>query len=145
MLWPLLRRYCTVLWMDNLDVFKNKLEKIALAQYKQSGDPFQAMLYYVMLGKKNVVAMLFKKEMVQKLEYKNTFEFLQKDFNDQRWKSAASKNAYALISKKRYTDACSFFLIGGHLADAVNVIAVYLEDIQLALLCARLHEYQKRE
>jgi hypothetical protein len=29
-----------------------------------------------MLGKKNVVAMLFKKEMVLKLEYKNTFEFL---------------------------------------------------------------------
>ena len=82
-----------------------------------------------MIGKKTVIAMLFKKEMVQRLEYKNTYDFLMKDFNDPRWKSAASKNAYALLSKKRYSDACAFFLLGGHLADAVNVIAVYLEDI----------------
>jgi hypothetical protein len=45
-----------------------------------------------------------------------------------------------LLSKKRFSDACAFFLAGGHLADAVNVMAVYIEDIQLALLCARLFE-----
>lgn len=48
--------------MDNLELLKTTLEKIALAQYKENKDPFSALLYYVMLGKKNVVAMLFKKE-----------------------------------------------------------------------------------
>ena len=81
------------------------------------------------LGKKNVVAMLFKKESSYKQEFKNTYEFLMKDFTQERWRSAASKNAYALISKKRFHDACSFFLAGGHIADAVNVMAVYIEDI----------------
>lgn len=73
--------------------------------------------------------MLFKKEMVHTAEYKNTYEFLMKDFTQDRWRSAATKNAYALITKKRYSDAASFFLLGGNLSDAVNVIAVYMEDI----------------
>jgi len=57
-----------------------------------------------------------------------------------RWKSAASKNAYALVSKKRYQDAAAFFLVGGHIKDGINVIAFYMEDIQLALLTAKLYE-----
>ena len=61
-----------------------------------------------------------------------------KDFSQDRWRSAASKNAYALISRKRYEDAAAFFFLGGHFKDAVNVISVYMEDIQLALLAARL-------
>ncbi len=73
--------------------------------------------------------MLFKKSLDQKIEYKNTYEFLMKDFSVDRWKSAASKNAYALISKKRYEDAAAFFYLGGHYQDAVNVIALYIEDI----------------
>lgn len=57
-----------------------------------------------------------------------------------RWKSAASKNAFALVSKKRYQDAAAFFLVGGHLYDAVDVMANKMEDIQLALLTAKLFE-----
>ena len=145
LIWTLIRRYCAVLWMDNLDLFKSTLERIALAQYKEQKDPFSALLYYVMLGKRNVVAMLFKKETQSRPEFKNTYEFLSKDFTEERWKSAASKNAYALLAKKRYQDACAFFLLGGHLGDAVNVIAVYMEDIQLALLCARIFEAGRAE
>ena len=66
-----------------------------------------------------------------------------KDFTQDRWRSAASKNAYALISKKRYEDAAAFFFLGGHFLDAVNVMTVYMEDIQLALLTARLSGSQE--
>ena len=81
-----------------------------------------------MINKRTFAAKLFQKMMTVKPEYKSTYEFLMKDFNEERWKSASSKNAYALLSKKRYNDAASFFLVGGHLADAVNVMTMYLED-----------------
>ncbi len=38
--------------------------------------------------------------------------FLQRDFSDAKNKTAAIKNAYALIDKKRYIHAMSFFLLG---------------------------------
>lgn len=60
--WALMRRYGVPIWLDQLDPLKKKLEKIALEQYKESKDPFASLLFYMFLGKKNVVAMLFKKE-----------------------------------------------------------------------------------
>lgn len=38
--------------------------------------------------------------------------FLQRDFTDQKHKTAAIKNAYALIDKKRYWHALAFFILG---------------------------------
>ncbi|CAK78149.1 unnamed protein product (macronuclear) [Paramecium tetraurelia] len=139
--WNLVKRYAAVLWMD-LSFIKQRLEEIALQIYKQSKDPFQSLLYFIVLGKKSVITTLFKKEVNSGKEYKSTYEFLQQDFTQPRWKSAASKNAYALVSKKRYQDAAAFFLIGGHLNDAVNVMARYMEDIQLAYLTTKIHEPQ---
>jgi hypothetical protein len=66
MTWPLLRRYSAILWVDNLDAVKAKVDKMALALYKQSGDPFDALLYYIMLGKRSLITMLFKKELALK-------------------------------------------------------------------------------
>ncbi|CAD8077463.1 unnamed protein product [Paramecium sonneborni] len=139
--WNLIKRYAAVLWMD-LSFIRQRLEEIALNIYKQSKDPFQSLLYFIVLGKKSVITTLFKKEINSGKEYKSTYEFLQQDFSLPRWKSAASKNAYALVSKKRYQDAAAFFLIGGHLNDAVNVMARYMEDIQLAYLTTKIYEPQ---
>lgn len=86
----------------DISFIKARLEEIAMELYKENRNPFHAMLYFLILGKKSVITTLFKREQNQGKEFKNTFEFLERDFSQDRWKSAASKNAYALVSKKRY-------------------------------------------
>lgn len=38
--------------------------------------------------------------------------FLQRDFAEDKHKTASIKNAYALIDKKRYMHALAFFILG---------------------------------
>lgn len=65
-----------------------------------------------MLGKRKILASLFKKDEKQR----KTYEFLNQNFNEPRWKNAASKNAYALLSKKNFETSAGFFLLGGYLS-----------------------------
>ena len=67
-------------------------------------------------------------------------QFFGQDFSTERWKKAALKNAFALLSKQRFQHAAAFFLLGGKLWDACEVCISRLSDIQLALVIARLHE-----
>ena len=72
----MIKRYAAVLWMD-LSFVKQRLEEIALQVYKTTKDPFQSMLYFIVLNKKSVVTTLFKKEVNSGKEYKSTYDFLQ--------------------------------------------------------------------
>ncbi|THH34149.1 hypothetical protein EUX98_g174 [Antrodiella citrinella] len=67
-------------------------------------------------------------------------KFLNNDFDEPRWRTAALKNAFALLSKRRFEYAAAFFLLGGSLKDAVNVCLRNLQDFQLALALARVAE-----
>ena len=67
-------------------------------------------------------------------------QFFGQDFTQERWKKAALKNAFALLSKQRFQHAAAFFLLGGKLWDACEVCISRLGDIQLALVIARLYE-----
>ncbi len=67
-------------------------------------------------------------------------EFFKNDFTQERWLKAAQKNAFALLGKQRFEHAAAFFLLAGKIRDALEVIINNLNDIQLALLIARLHE-----
>ena len=66
--------------------------------------------------------------------------FFGEDFTTERWKKAALKNAFALLSKQRFEHAAAFFLLGGKLWDACEVCVSRLGDLQLALVITRLHE-----
>lgn len=83
------------------------------------------------------------------------FDFFREDFNDEKWKKAALKNAYILMSKQRFHQAVAFFLLGGSLKDAIQVsllvkcllerskfqtILTRIHDLQLALVVLRLYE-----
>ena len=72
-------------------------------------------------------------------EQAGTQRLLKNNFNDPRWKTAALKNAYALLSKRRFEYAAAFFLLADRLQDAVNVCAQQLEDLQLAIAVARVY------
>lgn len=89
-------------------------------------------------------------------EQSSTQKLLSNNFQEQRWKTAALKNAYALLGKRRFGKsnvlikwttaeaileyAAAFFLLAGNLRDAVNVCAQQLQDIQLAVAVARVYE-----
>jgi len=64
-----------------------------------------------LLKKKNILANLFRQDKNQK----KTYEFLLKNFSDPKNKSSASKNAYALLAKKRFDVSAAFFLLGGYI------------------------------
>jgi len=62
-------------------------------------------------GKKNLLLTLFKSQKFSSKEHEAMHTFLQRDFDDVKNRSAALKNAYALIDKKRYMHAMAFFLL----------------------------------
>ncbi|ELU39867.1 WD repeat-containing protein [Rhizoctonia solani AG-1 IA] len=83
-------------------------------------------------------------------------KFLSNDFKEPRWRTAALKNAFALLGKQRFGEriyserwnlvkplaefAAAFFMLGGSLQDAVNVCIKQLNDFQLAIALARVVE-----
>lgn len=70
--------------------------------------------------------------------------FLENDFTQDRWSTAAVKNAYSLLSKKRFEASAAFFLLCNppRIQEAVRVLAIRLGDPSLALIIARLVEYR---
>ncbi len=73
-------------------------------------------------------------------EQSGTQKLLRNDFTNSRWKTAALKNAYALLGKRRFEYAAAFFLLAGNLQDAVNVCAHQMHDLQLAIAVARVYD-----
>lgn len=68
-----------------------------------------------------------------------THRLLSNNFNEERWKTAALKNAYALMGRRRFEYAASFFLLADHLQDAMNVLHNQLGDTQLAIAVGRVY------
>jgi hypothetical protein len=91
------------------------------------------------LGKKKVVHGLWRQAPGHK-EQQLMLKFLNNDFELDRWKMAAIKNAYALLSKQRYEYAAAFFMLGGAPKDAINVCLRQMNDWQLAFTLARIVE-----
>ena len=50
--------------------------------------------------------------------------FFNNNFEEERWRKAALKNAYALLGKQRFEHAAAFFLLGNALWDSVQVIRI---------------------
>jgi hypothetical protein len=48
--------------------------------------------------------------------------FLSHDFNNQRWRQAALKNAYALIGRQRFEYAAAFFILAGRKQEALRYV-----------------------
>lgn len=51
--------------------------------------------------------------------------FFQNNFTQDKWKKSAQKNAYLLMGKQRFKHAAAFFLLGGDLKVAVEVISIF--------------------
>lgn len=173
MLWEHARESGMFMWMTDITALvsmrtlenEDKLtyskrvqfEIIARNEYTKTDEknPTDCSLYYLALKKKNVLVGLWRMAAWNR-EQSSTQKLLSNNFQEQRWKTAALKNAYALLGKRRFGKskvlikwttaeaileyAAAFFLLAGNLRDAVNVCAQQLQDIQLAVAVARVYE-----
>ncbi|KAN0060250.1 regulator of (H+)-ATPase in vacuolar membrane [Thecaphora frezii] len=139
--WSLARATRVFMWLKSHTALRTAAENVARAQFivGEDRDPVKCSLLYFALGKPKVVLGLWK-QAVWHPEQKKMLQFLSKDFSQDRWKTAAQKNAFALLSQRRYEFAASFFLLGDSLQDAVNVCVRNLNDLDLAIALARIRE-----
>lgn len=117
-----------------------QFEIIARNEYTKTEEknPVDCALYYLALRKKPVLVGLWRIATWSR-EQGATHRLLSNNFTEQRWKTAALKNAYALMGRRRFEYAASFFLLADHLQDAVSVLHNQLGDTQLAIAVARVY------
>ena len=141
MLWEHVRESGMFMWMTDITALRAQFEVIARNEYTKSDDrnPIDCSLYYLALKKKKVLLGLWRMAAWNR-EQSGTQKLLRNDFNEPRWKTAALKNAYALLGKRRFEYAAAFFLLAGNLRDAVNVCLHQLQDLQLAIAVARVYD-----
>ena len=82
---------------------KAQLEIVARNEYTKSEtkNPVDCSLYYLALRKKAVLQGLWRMATWNK-EQRATQKLLANNFEDPQWKTTALKNAYALLSKRRF-------------------------------------------
>ncbi|KAL8949154.1 MAG: hypothetical protein Q9222_004719 [Ikaeria aurantiellina] len=141
MLWEHARDCGMFMWMKDLTALRTQFEVIARNEYTKTDEknPIDCSLYYLALRKKNVLVGLWRMSGWNR-EQASTQRLLTNNFQEARWKTAALKNAYALLGKRRFEYAAAFFLLAGNLQDAVNVCLHQMKDLQLAVAVARVYE-----
>ncbi|KAI9789643.1 MAG: regulator of (H+)-ATPase in vacuolar membrane [Piccolia ochrophora] len=141
MRWPQARESGMFMWLRDVSTLRAKFDVIARNHYTQTDEknPIDCSLYYIALRKKNVLLQLWRMASWNR-EQKSTQRLLANDFGDARWKTAALKNAYALLGRHRFEYAAAFFLLADCLRDAVAVCVNQLGDLQLGITIARVYE-----
>lgn len=132
--WAALRALGVGFWLPNGDTLRAALEAAAKVQFMKKKEALDCALLYIALGKTKQLQALSKATKNDRLA-----TFLANDFTDERWLSAARKNAFSVLCKQQFEFAIALFLLGGDLDSAVNVCARQLKDVQLALVLCRLH------
>ncbi|KAI1629251.1 glycylpeptide N-tetradecanoyltransferase [Exophiala viscosa] len=139
--WEAARKSGLFCWLSDAEALRLQMENVARAEFTKHEDrnPIDSSLYYFALRKKNVLQGLWRMAIGVR-EKENTIKLLANNFNNPRWKASALKNAYALLSRRRFHYAAAFFLLGDSLWDAVNVCIHQLKDLRLAIAIARVYE-----
>ncbi|VEU19824.1 DEKNAAC100478 [Brettanomyces naardenensis] len=143
--WLNAKRYGISYWL-NLQKLTEAMEMIARNEFFKfeqahdgKKDPSRCAIFYLALKKKQILFGLWKTA-VGHPEQAKMIKFLSHDFEDERWKKAASKNAYVLMAKHRYLDAAYFFLLADSVNDCVDVIVQKMDDVALAVAVSRTYE-----
>ncbi|XP_027508262.1 dmX-like protein 1 isoform X6 [Corapipo altera] len=133
--WSELRAMGIGWWVRNIHSLRKCIEKVAKAAFQRNNDPLDAAIFYLAMKKKAVIWGLYRSQKDTKMT-----QFFGNNFTEDRWRKAALKNAFSLLGKQRFEHSAAFFLLAGHLKDAVEVCLEKLHDIQLALVISRLYE-----
>lgn len=138
--WEISKDYGLSHWVKYDELIKT-IEIIARNEFvlPDKRDPGKCAIYYLALKKKQILIGLWKTS-VGHPEQQKMLTFLKNDFKEKRWRSAALKNAFVLLSKHRYMDAACFFLLADSLKDCINVLIKQVNDVDLAIAVCRIYE-----
>ena len=138
--WRTARNLGLFAWLSDFEALTQIFEALAQTAYRASSppDPIDASLYFLALHKKSTLLGLWRIATWHR-EQKATMNFLRRDFAVEANRTAARKNAYALMGKRRFDYAAAFFLLAEDAASATSVLAGQCGDVMLAIAVARLY------
>lgn len=138
--WHIARLLGIMSWIREKEALETVFEQLAQTAYRadQPPDPANASIYFLALRKKPTLVALWRIATWHK-EQRTTMNFLKRDFSLPDAKTAAKKNAYALMGKRRFHYSAAFFLLADDPASACNVLAGQCEDLAFAIAVARLY------
>lgn len=141
--WECVRATGIFAWMRDRATLVPLMEQVARAAFTNGDDidPVLSTFLYLALNKLTMVRSVWRRAVGHSDQAKMQ-AFLAHDFTSERWRVAAQKNAFALLSQRRFLFAAAFFLLGGALQDAVNVCVRQLQDTNLAMAVARVYEQE---
>ncbi|QFZ26224.1 putative regulator of V-ATPase in vacuolar membrane protein [Clavispora lusitaniae] len=135
--WEKVKKVGIIFWIDKHRL-TNLMETIARNEFGDSRDPSGLIsLFYLAIKKKQVLLGLWKT--ASHPEREKVLKFMSNNFMEDRWRTAASKNAFVLLGKHRYMDASYFFLLAGKVKDCCITLCSKLDDVELALAVAKVN------
>ncbi|OMH83813.1 Regulator of V-ATPase in vacuolar membrane protein 1 [Zancudomyces culisetae] len=148
--WEMARNLGIPLWLNDQSKFVGLIELCARNEYsaahqclkKGDDDGYKehltiASLFYTLIGRKQLLLQIWKLAQNNHSEQGKIYGFISKLLSTStgssveeraKTKLAATKNAYVLLSKQRYFDACWFFLLGEKHLDAAKVMYNNFKD-----------------
>ena len=138
--WDIARHLGLFAWLSDREALDQIFEALAQSAYRATDppDPINASIYFLALHKKPTLLALWRIATWHK-EQRATMNFLRRDFTQADSKTAAKKNAYALMGRRRFDYAAAFFLLADDAASATSVLAGQCCDVMLAIAVARLY------
>lgn len=135
--WNAVKEVGLAYWVD-VHRLRTTMESAARNEFADERDPSgKVSILYLAINKKQVLLGLWRT--VFHPEKDKVVKFLSNNFSEQRWKSAALKNAFVLLGKHRYMDAAYFFLLAGKVKDCCMTLCSKVQEFDLALAVARVN------
>lgn len=106
LLWENAKESGMFMWLTDNAAVKAQFEVIARNEYTKNEvkNPIDCSLFYLALKKKAVLQGLWRMASWNR-EQTATLKLLANNFEDPKWRTAALKNAYALMSKRRFGES----------------------------------------
>lgn len=135
--WEQVKKVGLAYWVDKHRL-TTLVETIARNEFGDSRDPSgRISVLYLAIKKKQVLVGLWRT--VYHAEKDKVLKFLSNNFAEERWRTAALKNAFVLLGKHRYMDAAYFFLLAGQVRDCCVTLCNKVNDFELALVVAKVN------
>lgn len=101
--WIIAKKCGMFLWLHSHQEFISRVEQVARQQLsgRDERDPTSCSLLYYALRKHKLVVNLWKQAFWHK-DQEKMLAFLKNDFTLPRWQTAAFRNAFALLSQRRF-------------------------------------------
>lgn len=136
--WQAVKNCGLVYWLDKRRL-QELVETVAKCEFADERDASgRVSVLYLAIKKKQLLIGLWKT--TSHPEKEKVLKFLNNNFSEPRWQSAALKNAFVLLGKHRYLDAAYFFLLADKIKDCCLTLCNKLGEVELALAVAKVND-----